>query len=240
MVKTDKDRYTIEDQIVVGETMKAQLSKMQDVYPILDRTAHACVYERMDILFNTLLNTSVVQNRKKFDWNIHIIDNDEIKNAFTLPGGQIYIYKGLIKYLKTESELVAVLGNEIAYSDQELALNTLRAEHGNVVVSDLSTGKAVPNLEEMLRDLPYIQYDEATVLAADAISISLICPFQYDAGSLKSFVTKATDTNIEWVQSKKVDLEKRISNLETLTSDCGTDEATFEERYQSFLDKCLE
>lgn len=239
VVKEDKDSFTIEDQKVIGQTMEDQLLKMSDTYPILRKDQNRCAYDRIEILFNTLLNTSVVQNRKTFDWELHIIDNDEIKNSFILPGGHLYVYSGLMKYLQSESELVAVLGNEIAYADQELTLNALRAEHGNVTISDLSSGKKVKNLEEILSDLPYLQYKEETVFNADAVSISLICPFQYDANSLKRFIEKAEESNIEWIRSKGGSLDKRLESLNNLSASCGADESTFEERYQSFKNTCL-
>ena len=49
---------------------------------------------------------------------VRIIDNDETLNAFCLPGGFIYVYTGLIKYLDSEDHLAGVLGHEIAHADQ--------------------------------------------------------------------------------------------------------------------------
>lgn len=239
VVQEDKDSFSIEDQKIVGKTMQDQLLNMPNVYPLLTKEQNSCAYDRIEILFNTLLNTSVVENRQTFDWDVHIIENDDIRNAFILPGGHLFVYSGLMKYLQTESELVAVLGNEIAYADQELTLNALRAEHGNVTISDLSSGKKVPNLSEILRDLPNLEYSEEMVFNADAVSISLICPFQYDASSLKRFIEKAEQTQIAWIQSKGGGITKRLQNIETLSASCGIDEATFEERYKSFKNNCL-
>ncbi|WP_258001314.1 M48 family metalloprotease [Vibrio vulnificus] len=36
-------------------------------------------------------------------------------NAFALPGGYIYIHRGLIAYLGSEAELAAVLGHEVGH-----------------------------------------------------------------------------------------------------------------------------
>jgi predicted Zn-dependent protease len=48
----------------------------------------------------------------KFEFNV--IDSPDI-NAFALPGGYIYINRGLLAYLNSEGELAAVLGHEIAH-----------------------------------------------------------------------------------------------------------------------------
>ena len=240
VIRQNFDEFTIQDQINIGYTMKQQIEKMQDVYPIRNKLTNKCAYDRLEVIFNTLLNTSVVNNRKDFDWSVYIIDNDQIKNAFTLPGGHIYIYSGLIKFLETESQLVAVLGNEIAYADDGYALNTLKEEHGNLTLGDLSLGNSITSLPDILIALPYIQYEDEFVQKADSVSISLICPFQYDANSLQDFIESAIDSNIEWVYSKKGgDINNRIQNIESLTSNCGKDEGTFETRYQNFLSDCF-
>lgn len=51
----------------------------------------------------------------KFSYTYKIIDDKTI-NAFSIPGGHIYIYKGLLDLLKTDDELAAVLGHETAHA----------------------------------------------------------------------------------------------------------------------------
>lgn len=41
--------------------------------------------------------------------------NADVVNAFAVPGGYVYIYTGIIKQMKNESELAGVLGHEIAH-----------------------------------------------------------------------------------------------------------------------------
>ena len=47
-------------------------------------------------------------------FSFHVIDSPDI-NAFALPGGYIYIHRGLLAYLDSEAELAAVLGHEIGH-----------------------------------------------------------------------------------------------------------------------------
>ena len=239
VISKEIDTFTIEHQITIGQVMGAQLFAMPEEYPILDKARNSCAYERIEALFKTLLNTSIINNRRTFNWQIHLIDNDELSTAFTLPGGHIFLYTGLLKFIDTESELMAVLGTEIAYADNEYTLQTLKAEHGNSVMSDLSLGNEVPALSEILIDLPFLGFDRATILQADSVSIALICPFQYDANSLKNFIEKAADAKIAWTISKRGDFDDRIQKISNVATDCGIEEATFEERYQSFLGECF-
>jgi len=50
-----------------------------------------------------------------FDYKFFIVDDPDI-NAFSLPGGYIYINKGLLNYCQSDDELAGVLGHEITHA----------------------------------------------------------------------------------------------------------------------------
>ncbi|UCJ19093.1 M48 family metalloprotease [Pseudomonas sp. MM211] len=53
-------------------------------------------------------------HRGQLDYKFTVIDSPDI-NAFALPGGYIYIHRGLMAYLGSEAELAAVLGHEVGH-----------------------------------------------------------------------------------------------------------------------------
>ncbi len=55
-----------------------------------------------------------VSDRPQLFYDFHVVDDSTI-NAFALPGGHIYIHKGLLTHLNSEAELAAVLGHEIGH-----------------------------------------------------------------------------------------------------------------------------
>ncbi|MCX7672567.1 MAG: M48 family metalloprotease [Thiobacillaceae bacterium] len=52
--------------------------------------------------------------RPDLDWRFGVIDSEDI-NAFAMPGGYVFITKGLYRRLGSEAELAGVLGHEIAH-----------------------------------------------------------------------------------------------------------------------------
>lgn len=52
--------------------------------------------------------------RPNLKWHFGVIDTDSI-NAFALPGGYVFITRGLLRVLGTEAELASVLGHEIGH-----------------------------------------------------------------------------------------------------------------------------
>lgn len=53
-------------------------------------------------------------HRPNLPWTFTIVDSPAI-NAFALPGGYIYVTRGILAYLDDESELAGVLGHEIGH-----------------------------------------------------------------------------------------------------------------------------
>ncbi|WP_371232689.1 M48 family metalloprotease [Pseudomonas sp. QE6] len=53
-------------------------------------------------------------DRPNLQYHFTVIDTPDI-NAFALPGGYVYIHRGLMAYLGSEAELAAVLGHEVGH-----------------------------------------------------------------------------------------------------------------------------
>ena len=53
-------------------------------------------------------------HRPNLQYRFTVLDSPEI-NAFALPGGYVYITRGIMAYLNSEAELAAVLGHEVGH-----------------------------------------------------------------------------------------------------------------------------
>lgn len=51
----------------------------------------------------------------KFNYEFKVVKGDDV-NAFSLPGGIIYVYEGLVKYAESDDELAGVMGHEISHA----------------------------------------------------------------------------------------------------------------------------
>jgi predicted Zn-dependent protease len=58
-----------------------------------------------------------VHARRKFDYKFHYIADESLVNAFALPGGHVFIGKGMVRLMQTEDELASVLGHEVEHID---------------------------------------------------------------------------------------------------------------------------
>lgn len=232
VIQTEPEVFSVKHHNLIGQTMADQLKNMPEKFNILDSATYRDAYIYIDRLVSTLRLTSVVKHRDDFNWKVTILHDDDIQSAFTLPGGHIYVYTGLLKFLVAEHELMAVLANEIAYADKELSVLTLKEEYGGIFLGDIILGQEVKELPEVVAAFPYLEYSEDRVFEADEYAISLICPFQYDINGLKDVLRRANLRDIEWVISKKGEsLVDRLAHIDEYASGCGEGGVTNFEQY---------
>jgi predicted Zn-dependent protease len=53
-------------------------------------------------------------HRSNLEWHFTVVDSPEI-NAFALPGGYVYVTRGLMAYMDSEADLAGVIGHEIGH-----------------------------------------------------------------------------------------------------------------------------
>ena len=95
------------EEIALGRQYDAQVREQMGVYddPALQRY--------VDAIGQRLAKSS---HRPTLPWTFAVVDEPAI-NAFALPGGFIYLTRGILPFLQNEAELAAVLGHEIGHVD---------------------------------------------------------------------------------------------------------------------------
>ena len=109
--------YTIEDDIELGRQLRAEIASDPVTYPVLSQTMYPEAYAHLYEIRDSILASGAVYYADDFEWELQIIHDDETLNAFCAPGGYIYVYTGLIKFLAHEDNLAGVIGHEIAHAD---------------------------------------------------------------------------------------------------------------------------
>jgi len=67
-----------------------------------------------------------VVDDRSLTWRFNVVDQSEI-NAFAVPGGHIYVNRGLIERTTNMSELAGVIGHEIAHVTQRHSMKQMAA-----------------------------------------------------------------------------------------------------------------
>ncbi|NRB64750.1 MAG: M48 family metallopeptidase [Saprospiraceae bacterium] len=51
-----------------------------------------------------------------YNWEVNLIEDDEVINAWAMPGGKIAFYTGIMKLFETDDEVAVVMAHEIAHA----------------------------------------------------------------------------------------------------------------------------
>lgn len=106
---------------VTGQEERSVMSEQQEVQA--GAQAHQEVLKEYGVLKNERVQTYVndvgqrlakLSHRAQLKWTFTVLDSPEI-NAFALPGGYVYITRGIMAYLDSEADLAGVIGHEIGH-----------------------------------------------------------------------------------------------------------------------------
>lgn len=117
--------------------------------------------------------------RPGLPWSFKLV-NDPVVNAFALPGGFVYVTRGILAHLQSEAELAAVLGHEIGHVTAQHGVNQLSksqlATGGLVVGTILSprAGQAFGQLAQTGLGLLFLKYGRDDERQADDLGLRYV------------------------------------------------------------------
>ncbi len=238
VVRVDKETFTIEDQSKIGRALSKHINQNPVQYPLYQRNSYPEMYEYLDLLFETMVNTPEVENRSDFNWQLYVVRNKQSMSAYSLPGGVIYITDGFLKFLENEAQLFAVVSNEMYNTDRGAVMSLLQENYSGLILGDIVFNNPVDELDEMITTLQLKPLPIEFTQSADRFSVDLICPFQYAPDALATvFEIELSDTEfpLEWTSIRE-SYENRISIIRSLGRECISDGAILEaERYEDRL-----
>jgi len=145
----------------------------------------------------------------ELDYHIKVIDSKEI-NAFALPGGYLYVFRGLLDAVDNEAELASVLGHEIAHITERHAtkqmtkaqIYEIAAAIGSAATGAGQAGRMVAGLGEALLMTKFSREDEAE---ADRYGMEYMVKAGYDPQAMISMFKKLLK-----IHKEKPDLLERL------------------------------
>jgi predicted Zn-dependent protease len=153
---------------------------------------------------------AAVSDRPNLFYHFNVVDENTI-NAFSLPGGYVYIYRGLLNHMNSEAELAAVLGHEIGHITARHAVKRYTEAQlyqlGAVITSILvPIPQGTGQLSDLIATAVIQGYGRQAELQADELSIRYIARAGYDV--------HATERILETLQRIE-DLDSKVTEDST-------------------------
>lgn len=229
--------FTIDDDKKMGQEVSAEIEANPAEYPILSESKYKTAYDHLRRITDEILNNASLKHRADFVWQTKIIQNDTVLNAFCTPGGYIYVYTGLIKYLESEDQLAGVLGHEIAHADERHTTEAMTTAMGRDLLLKMILGDSsvVGQVTEGLFGLKYSRGNETE---ADLRSVEYLDKTTYDARGAARFFEKliaSGQTGGPQFLSTHPNPDNRVENIINHWTELGSKVGqTYNSRYLDF------
>lgn len=218
--------------IELGKQVQKEIASNPKEFPILPINSNREVYNYVESLKKTIMNSGQLKYKDQFAWEITLIDDDKTLNAFATPGGYIYIYTGLIKFLDSEDELIGVLGHEMAHSDRRHSTRQLTKSLGLSILLEAVLGQQSA-VEQILGQLAGLKFSRSHESEADEYSVKYLCNTNYNSdGAAGFFVKLANQPTPPEFLSTHPSPDNRVENMAKFEHELGcTGTATNQANY---------
>jgi len=198
--------------------------------PVLSMDDYPEAYEYMRSMIKEITSAEAIQYESIYKYDsIRIINRDDVLNAFCTPGGYIYVYTGLIKYLDHPDHLAGVIGHEVAHAEMRHSAVRLQKEFGRKKILDfvLFSGAGLAGFikAKMLTEMLTLDYSRDQEAQADEYSVIYLKDTKYacngGSGFFKKLVESGDDIGIPEFLSDHPDSKNRIKSIETKAQSVG-------------------
>lgn len=148
---------------------------------------------------------AAVSHRPELEYVFTIIDSPDI-NAFALPGGFVYVNRGLLTYLNSEAQLAAVLGHEIGHITGRHAVRqqtASRSANAASIALIFATGVDLRETTSLISGAMISGYGRDMELEADSLGAEYLFNAGYDPNAMVEVIE---------VLKNHEDFMKRTSN----------------------------
>jgi predicted Zn-dependent protease len=226
-------------EIQIGQEQDAQVRKEMGVYP--DRALQ-------EYVSSIGMKLAQASERPTLPWHFTVVDVPAI-NAFALPGGYIYITRGILPFLDNEAQLAGVLGHEIGHVTARHAAQQYSRATGaqlGLILGSIFVPQAAPfaQLGETGLGLLFLKYGRDDERQADALGVKYASATGWNPAGVPQMLTtlgrieEATDNKgvPNWLSTHPAP-ENRVEQVQAAVQQATAGQPTerFAVRREEFL-----
>jgi predicted Zn-dependent protease len=186
--------------LATGQRQLMLMSEQQEIQ--LGRDSDQAVRKQMGVYNDPEIQRYVgdvgqrlarASHRPNLPWTFTVVDSPGV-NAFALPGGFIYVTRGILPFLRDEAELAAVMAHEVGHVDARHSANAYSKQQalgGAMAVAGVLAPRTQPlqgfagaGLEVLL-----LKYSRENELEADRLGTGYASASGWDPGAMPNLLT---------------------------------------------------
>jgi len=172
------------EELAIGQQADAEIRREMGVYD--DQEVQRYVSD-------VGLRLARQSHRPNLPWTFTVVDSPAI-NAFAVPGGYVYLTRGILPYLDDESELAGVLGHEIGHITARHAAQQYSRQVGGgigLVLLSIFVPQAAPfqDLSSMGLGVLFLKYSRDDELESDRLGVEYAASAGWDPTGVPRFLS---------------------------------------------------
>ncbi len=183
--------FSDKDDIEMGATLDKEIRSKPTEFPIL---VNLELQGYVQSIVKQLIRSPLVKRKKTYSYKVTILNDDKAINAFCTPGGYIYVYTGLLKFLDNETSLAAVLSHEIAHAEKRHVRQRMLSAMGVQLIVSAILGNGSSVFKEMglqiAGTLALLSNSRGDELEADELGFLYLQSSPYYQGAMSYFFEK--------------------------------------------------
>ncbi len=172
----------------------------------------------IDNIGNKLVNSSMAKETP-YQYDFHLLRDDQTINAFALPGGQIFMTYGLLSQLKSEDQVAGVLGHEIGHVlGRHSAERVAESEFWKTISMGASVGADMGGVVNQYANGTLLKNGRDDELESDELGVLFMINAGYDPSQMievmKVLKAAAGPNRVPEFRSSHPDPENRIEHIQ--------------------------
>ncbi len=181
--------YSTDKEVQIGDSIARQV---EEEYKLVD---DPLVQKRVEDIGQKIVSIS---DRKDIDYHFKVLDDEEV-NAVSLPGGFVYVNKGLIDKVANDDELAAVLAHEVGHIVARHSIKKLQAIMGysvlRILTATMPQTAQVGNAADVAFTEIMLGYSREDELLADQLATRYAKLAGYNPRGMIDFLVRLQDIN---------------------------------------------
>ncbi len=208
VIKLPKNKYKVEDDVKIGQQAAQEVEQKMPI--MTDAQAQAYVTQVGQRLVAAI---PAEFKQPAFSYRFKMVNASDI-NAFALPGGPMFVNRGMIEAAKNEGDMAGVMAHEISHvalrhataqaTKQSNPLNQILAI-GSQVGGGMLGGQLGQQLGGMLAQGVFMKYSRDYETQADVLGAKIMADAGYDPRDLANMFQTIAGTSKggspEWLSS---------------------------------------
>ncbi|MCC7124262.1 MAG: M48 family metalloprotease [Acidobacteria bacterium] len=171
------------EELAIGQQADAEIRREMGVYP--DQEVQRYVSD-------IGMRLAAESHRPNLPWTFTVVDSPAI-NAFAVPGGYVYITRGILPYLGDEAELAGVLGHEIGHVTARHASQQYSRQAGGglgLAILSIFVPQTAPfaDLSSLGLSVLFLKYGRDDELESDRLGVEYAAGAGFDPSGVPRFL----------------------------------------------------